>query len=50
MRAEGKKAQSILEYVILFGFLTALVAAMLIGYTQGSGGFQDKLKNCIEGK
>ena len=50
MRLKRGKAQSILEYVILFGVLTAMAAVTLVAISSGGGQFQDKLKSYFEGK
>ncbi|MDD5281739.1 MAG: hypothetical protein PHF69_03445 [Candidatus Omnitrophica bacterium] len=49
MRIERKKAQSILEYVILFGVLTAMVGVTLIAASSGGGQLQSALKSYIDG-
>ena len=49
MRPKRKRAQAILEYVILFGLLTAIVAVTLVTVFSGSGQFQDTLKKYLNG-
>ena len=49
MRSPREKAQSMLEYVILFGALTALAAVTLVAIFSGSGQFQNALKVWLEG-
>ncbi len=44
-----KKSQSILDYVILFGALTVMVAVTLTAISSGGGQFQEKLKTYLEG-
>ena len=47
MRLKRERAQSTMEYAILFGVLTAMVAGMLFAFS--GGGFQDILENYIKG-
>jgi len=46
MRLRRQKAQSILEYVILFGVLTGMAAVMLLSFSGGSE-FQNRLKSYL---
>jgi hypothetical protein len=47
MKPKREQAQSILEYVILFGVLTAMVGVTLIAAS--SGQLQDSLKGYLGG-
>ena len=49
MRRKRERAQSILEYVILFGILTAMVAVTLGFIKAGNGEYQNKLESYIKG-
>ncbi len=49
MALNRKTAQSMLEYVILFGLLTVMVATMLVGASGGDGKLQSALKSYISG-
>lgn len=49
MRLWRKKGQSMLEYVILFGALTVMVAVTLTAVSSGDGQFQEKLKSYLGG-
>jgi len=49
MMPKWERAQSILEYVVLFGVLTALVGVTLTTIFSGSGGFQNSLKSYLGG-
>ena len=49
MRPKLQRAQSILEYVILFGLLTVMVGVALVAIFSGSGKFQNALENYFKG-
>lgn len=49
MRLKREKAQSILEYVILFGALSVLAGVTLIAVFDGSGRVQNALKVYLGG-
>lgn len=49
MRPKRERAQSILEYVILFGVLTAMAGVTLIAVFSGGGQFQNALKSYFKG-
>ena len=48
MQSKRERAQSILEYVILFGILTALVGVTLVTIFSGSGQFQNVIKIILD--
>ena len=49
MRLKRGKAQSILEYVILFSVLTAMAAVTLVAASSGGGQLQSALKSYLGG-
>jgi hypothetical protein len=49
MKLKRKRAQSILEYVILFGALTVMAAVTLAAISSGGGQFQTKLETYLTG-
>jgi len=49
MRLKRTVAQSMLEYVILFGLLSIMAAVTLVSVFSGSGTFQNSLKTYLEG-
>ena len=49
MMLKREKAQSILEYVILFGVLTAMAGVTLFAAFSGSGQLQNSLKSYLIG-
>lgn len=49
MRPKREKAQSILEYVILFSVLTVMAAVTLVAVSSGGGQLQNALKSYLGG-
>lgn len=49
MRPQRERAQSTLEYVILFGVLTVMAGVTLIAVFSGGGQFQDALEGWLKG-
>ena len=49
MRLKLRKAQSMVEYVVIFAALTALAGVTLLTIFSGSGQFQGALENLLKG-
>jgi len=49
MKFKLKRAQAILEYIILFGVLAVAAGVTLVAVYNGSGDFQNGIKAYLEG-